>query len=69
MQEDKATLLLLGEINGKMGGVLERLDKVEQKLDSVVAMTNRWKGATTILIFLGGIIGWIINFFAHGAKS
>lgn len=64
--EDKSALLLLGEINGKMSGVLERLDKVEQKLDGVVAMTNRWKGATTILIFLGGILGWALNFVFKG---
>lgn len=66
MADDKATLLLLGEINGKMGGVLERLDKVEKKLDGVVAMTNRWKGATTILIMLGAFIGWATNFFFKG---
>lgn len=64
--DDKAQLLLLGEINGKLGSALERLDKVEKKLDSVVAMTNRWKGATTLLIFLGGVIGWVINLLFKG---
>jgi tetrahydromethanopterin S-methyltransferase subunit G len=66
MADDKATLILLGEINGKMGSVLERLDKVEKKVDSVVAMTNRWKGATTILIFFGGLIGWATNLVIKG---
>lgn len=64
--DDKSQLVLLGEINGKLGSALERLDKVEKKLDSVVAMTNRWKGATTILIFLGGLIGWVTNLLIKG---
>ncbi len=63
---DRTQLLLLGEINGKLGSALERLDKVEKKLDSVVAMTNRWKGATTILILLGGFIGWATNLLFKG---
>lgn len=66
MADDKQQLLLLGEINGKLGSALERLDKVEKKLDGVVAMTNRWKGATTILIMLGGFIGWATNFLFKG---
>lgn len=64
--DDKSAMILLGEINGKLGSALERLDKVEKKLDSVVAMTNRWKGATTILIMLGGFIGWVTNLIFKG---
>lgn len=29
-------------------------------------MTNRWKGATTLLIMIGGFVGWIMNFFFKG---
>lgn len=65
MADDK-TILLLGQIDGKLGSALERLTAVEKKLDGVVAMTNRWKGATTILIMLGGFIGWATNFFFKG---
>jgi hypothetical protein len=64
--EGQAQLILLGEINGKLGSALERLDKVEKKLDSVVAMTNRWKGATTLLIAIGGFIGYVVNYFTKG---
>lgn len=66
MSDDKQSLYLLGEINGKMGSVLERLDNVEKELKSVVAMTNRWKGVTTTLIFIGGVLGWAVNFLFHG---
>jgi hypothetical protein len=62
--KNDAQILLLGEIKGKMDSVLDRLDKVEKKVDSVVAMTNRWKGMTTILIVIGGGLGWAFNFFA-----
>lgn len=58
---DADTQRLLGEINGKMSGVLDRLEKVETKLDGVVAMTNRWKGATTLIVFLGGLLGYAGN--------
>lgn len=65
-ETDRATLILLGEINGKLGSALERLTIVEKKLDGVVAMTNRWKGATALLIILGGFIGWVTNFIFKG---
>lgn len=55
------TQRLLGQLVAHSEATGKRLDKIETKLDSVVAMTNRWKGATTILIFLGGIIGWATN--------
>ncbi len=64
--DDRAQLVLLGEINGKLTGALDRLEKVEKKLDGVVAMTNRWKGATTLLIVLGGFIGWATNLIFKG---
>lgn len=51
----------LGILMGKMDALLERTDKMEKKLDGVVAMTNRWKGATTIIVILGGVIGWASN--------
>lgn len=66
MADDDKQLLLLGEINGKLSGALERLDRVEADVKSVVAMTNRWKGATSILIILGGAIGWVTNFIFKG---
>lgn len=61
---DNQQILLLGEIKGQMASVIDRLDKVEKKVDSVVAMTNRWKGMTTVLIIIGGGLGWAFNFIA-----
>jgi len=62
MSGDAETQRLLGALNANVTSLIERQDRMEKKLDSVVAMTNRWKGATTILIVLGGIIGWAGNF-------
>lgn len=62
MTGDAETQRLLGQLISTTAANTERLDKIEKKLDSVVAMTNRWKGATTILIILGGFIGWASNF-------
>jgi hypothetical protein len=68
-QGDRETQRLLGQLIATSAAAQERLEKIEKKLDSVVAMTNRWKGATTLLIFLGGLIGWAANFLTHGVKS
>lgn len=61
MTGDAETQRLLGSLIADMKTMMEKTEKIEKKLDSVVAMTNRWKGATTILIILGGIIGWASN--------
>lgn len=62
-KSDAETQRLLGGLAADMKTVMGKVDAMEKKLDSVVAMTNRWKGATTILIFLGGLIGWVSNLF------
>jgi hypothetical protein len=51
----------VGELTGQMAAVLDRLNKMDKKLDGVVAMTNRWKGATALLIVIGGMIGYLSN--------
>ncbi len=58
---DIETAKALGGLSADMKTLLDRTEKMEKRLDGVVAMTNRWKGATTILIILGGIIGWASN--------
>jgi hypothetical protein len=60
------TDILLGQLISDTKSNAERLEKIEKKLDGVVAMTNRWKGATTILILLGGLIGWVTNLLFKG---
>lgn len=62
MTSDAETQRLLGTLIANTEAQAERLTKIEQKLDSVVAMTNRWKGATTIILLLGGFIGWGSDF-------
>lgn len=62
MSADVETQRLLGRLIEKSDAASDRLEKIEKKLDDVVAMTNRWKGATAILIILGSVIGWASNF-------
>ncbi len=66
MTGDAETQRLLGQLLSESTATKERLEKIEKKLDSVVAMTNRWKGATTILIIIGGFIGWASNLLFKG---
>ena len=66
MNIDAETHQLIGEMNANIKTMMVKQTDMEVKLDAVVAMTNRWKGATTILIFLGGLIGWATNLLVKG---
>jgi hypothetical protein len=61
---DNDTQRLIGEMSANIKTIMMKQDIMQKQLDGVVAMTNRWKGATTILIFIGGLIGWVANYFA-----
>lgn len=60
-QSDLDTARAIGSMSANIETLMERQDKMDKKLDAVVAMTNRWKGATAILIIVGGIIGYLGN--------
>jgi|GEM_PF-6547148 hypothetical protein len=66
MTGDADTQRLIGEMSANIVTIMKKQEEMEKKLDAVVAMTNRWKGATTILIFLGGLIGWATNLLVKG---
>jgi hypothetical protein len=66
MVEGADTQRLIGEMSANIKTIMGKQEEMEKKLDAVVAMTNRWKGATTILIFLGGLIGWATNLLVIG---
>lgn len=66
-EREIATAASLGSLNAKMDLILQRQDRFEIKLDSVVASTNRWKGATALLMILGGVLGWLGNLFMKAA--
>lgn len=63
---DSDTQRLIGTMSANIEMMMKKQDAMEKKLDAVVAMTNRWKGATTILILLGGLIGWATNLLFKG---
>jgi hypothetical protein len=65
-QADLDTAKAIGEMGANILTIMKKQEDMEKKLDAVVAMTNRWKGATTILIFLGGLIGWATNLLFKG---
>jgi len=66
MTSDADTQRLIGEMNANIKTIMGKQELMEKKLDAVVAMTNRWKGATTILIVIGGFIGWASNLLFKG---
>jgi hypothetical protein len=66
MTNDAETQRLIGTMNANIVAIMKKQEDMELKLDAVVAMTNRWKGATTLLIFIGGLIGWATNLLFKG---
>jgi hypothetical protein len=60
------TQRLIGEMGANIKTIMTKQEETERKLDAVVAMTNRWKGATTILIIMGSLIGWATNLLFRG---
>lgn len=65
-EAEATTQRLIGQMSANIETIMKKQDEMEKKLDSVVAMTNRWKGATTILIMLGGFLGWLANLLFKG---
>lgn len=65
-QTEIDTARAIGSMSANIETLMERTAKMEKKLDDVVAMTNRWKGATGLLILLGGFIGWVTNILTKG---
>ena len=59
----------LGRIEATLVSIDTRMSKVETDLKSVVGTVNRWKGATAILILVGGLIGWLGNLFVKGSHT
>lgn len=60
----------LGSIDATLKSIDTRLCKVESDLKSAVGTLNRWKGATGIMIIVGGVIGWLGNLlFKNGGHA
>jgi len=66
MSAEADTQRMIGQMSANIETIMKKQDEMEKKLDAVVAMTNRWKGATTILIMIGGLIGWVTNLLFKG---
>lgn len=55
----------LGELSGQMAAMNERMANMEKKIDGVVGYTNRWKGATALLLGAAMLVGYLSNVL-HG---
>ena len=60
---DIETARAISSLTEKVDMILDRTAKMEVKIEGIVGMTNRWKGATAVLILLGGLVGWLTNAF------
>jgi hypothetical protein len=62
MAHNLATAQALGAMGANIITLLDRQERMERKLDGVVALTNRWKGASAALILLAGFVGGMSAF-------
>lgn len=67
MSSTESTDRLIGAMGADIKHLITRQEAVEKKLDEVISMTNRWKGATSLLIIIGGFMGWLANYFLRRA--
>lgn len=65
-QRDIKVAEALGSIDSTLKSIDVRLSKVEGDLKSVVGTVNRWKGATALMVVIGGVLGWLANLFVRG---
>ena len=56
----------LVRLEEQMKHITVTVDKMAPKVDRIDAQANRWKGATVVLLGLGGIAGAILNKFWPG---
>jgi len=56
------TAKALGAMGANIMTLMVQQEAMDKKLDNVVAVVNRWKGATALLIIVGGILGYLGNF-------
>jgi hypothetical protein len=68
-EHDLHVATALGSIDATLKAFDVRLSKIETDLKSAVGTLNRYKGATGILIIVGGLLGWVANFFFKGSHS
>jgi hypothetical protein len=66
-REDRDILVAsqIAELSANMNSALKRLDEIEKQAAIMVAMANRWKGATFILLGLGSCLGWLISIWGR----
>lgn len=62
-ERDIAVATALGSIDATLKSIDTRLSKVEGDLKSVAGTVNRWKGATALMVVIGGVLGWLANLF------
>lgn len=59
---DLETARAIGAMSANIVTIMDRQEHMDRKLDSVVALTNRWKGASAALILLAGFVGGMSAF-------
>jgi hypothetical protein len=44
--------------------LLEKLNEQGDKIDSLTAFTNKWRGGAVVLMGLGAVLTWVIDFIS-----
>jgi hypothetical protein len=64
-REDReiATATAIGNLTAKVETLIDSYKDMDRKLDHVVAMTNRWKGATALLMGATAFVAALGTYF------
>lgn len=59
--EIKALIRSVARLEAKCCDVEKRLEFFDQHQREIIAQMNRWKGATPVLLAVGGVVGWLLT--------
>ncbi len=51
----------LGELRVKVEHLERQVSELDRKLDELVEMAHRWKGAFALVLGFGSLIGWLLS--------
>ena len=51
----------LGELTGEVRAMEKSLALLQKDVADVKAQANRWKGGFAVILFVGGLLGWLAD--------
>lgn len=59
---DQELIRLIGNLEAEVATLNKLVTSMNGKIENLEAQANRWKGAFALVLFLGGIAGWLLSY-------